>query len=745
MANLNDNVVLCAYLYVQDAYNRSKNLFDGFTVLIESVLAKYSVKDVKFLALHQDINDAFHLKMPKATLINLLERLERKKVIFRPRGKNYIQIQVDMLQGQFQENTDKQMELSELFLGFRQALLDQGKEIPIETIKRQVCAFIYAHCSDFAAFIDRGVRPQLEPEEDETLAIQLCDFLLDCRHCNQPYYQSFLRLYNGAVQTSLLNLGLDKVQELQGRRMNIDQVILDTNFLMRVLDIQAEWDGQMALETLNMLQTQGIKAVALSQTLEEIGSSIRFFLKEEEPYTHHTSVYYRNQTMRMGGLLSARQRGITRTELLDLSTYDTLFRVLTKNHHIEIIEDEDRYDEKIKADKVTINDLISFKNSSSYGERPAIHDLRLIHFCRGNRPKRVGKFSEARVWVLTNDIKLTYWNQKNSDTVQECITEGQLANLMWLQSPDKDNNGLESTIITLSIKNALDLSHIKEFARNAQEFQEKNTKRAEELDKISLVYAGDSITTEDVQRVVCKEQTFDQLVNSKASKIREHQTETEQVLRETGERNIMLQSENECLEYELKISKFATEIAEAEKEKKLLEDQVKELDEKQKAADHVRSVGRTKGRQLGAALLLLFVVFFCLSVWLFYKRQWLQDGLGKILSSAVVSAVLMVLLYLISASLTGGIKSPEGCFNFFKKDLMQKELQKRGLSEEFLPGELKKMNDLEDFLASKCSEYQDETERKQQEWEKVQEKLQNLRSKKAGLEAALEEKTRRPL
>lgn len=88
-------------------------------------------------------------------------------------------------------------------------------------------------------------------------------------------------------------------------------IILDTNFILRMLDLQTEFDGVVTKETLTILKKEDTRFFVLEQTLDEIIRSIKKFLSESAPNTVYTNKYLKNSQIRMTGFWEAARRGVT--------------------------------------------------------------------------------------------------------------------------------------------------------------------------------------------------------------------------------------------------------------------------------------------------------------------------------------------------------------------------------------------------------------------------------------------------
>lgn len=187
-------------------------------------------------------------------------------------------------------------------------------------------------------------------------------------------------------------------------------IILDTNFILRMLDLQTEFDGVVTKETLTILKKEDTRFFVLEQTLDEIIRSIKKFLSESAPNTVYTNKYLKNSQIRMTGFWEAARRGVTRDILFALTNKEELKNKISAMTNVTFVDDYDN----AKIASIEIEDLVKSKKRDTYGEMQARHDLSLIDYCRQKRGTHSAKIVDIDWWVLTNDERLTYWNQQNS-------------------------------------------------------------------------------------------------------------------------------------------------------------------------------------------------------------------------------------------------------------------------------------------------------------------------------------------
>lgn len=715
MTNAFDNLRLCTYLFVADAYEHNKKIFESFLPLIETIIINSGTTDISFLSLQNRVNEIYDLNIPKGTLKLLLDMLEKDGKI-RVNKNHILLIGENFNADYFKERDQKEEEILELFLTYKEFLQNKEIQISTEEAKSSICHFVFNHCYDLADFINLSVKPELSEEETNSHVSFLLDFLYDCKINNQRVYSAFIRIYNGALQSTLLNFNPDKLDSIQKIDLAINKVVLDSNFLMRVLDLQAELEGKVAQDTLNLLKQQNVELIVLPKSLDEISSSIKAFLQEIEPYTTYTSEYFRHKSIRTSGLLSAYQRGKTRIKLLELSKVSILKQQLM-DQGIKVLEEDFILPSNIDDE---LNDLIRMKNKFSYGTRQAEHDLSLIYYCRSFRKKDVELFSDAKCWVLTSDNKLTYWNQANCSNIQECMTEAQLANLIWLTTPKDDNVGLANTMVTLATRSLLEPATFYGFINNMNTYKEmiKNSKPA--VDNLSLIFACDCLTTSDIERINEEEREIDDLISEKAQKIRSEQEEKDLFANQNIDENAKLKVELRKSKLTEEKHQLALKLSQNRHEKDETEGKIDELRKNRDSTFKINKLRKKAGRILAAILLAILLVLAIainflvpniaiaidkLNLWLISLN--IEVWFFSLIVSICALPIITLLSYLVIIIILGDPKKPRELFKHFKDILLERLINERNLPQEYKSIDLKEKRAeidkaLESFKIEKC-------------------------------------------
>lgn len=572
-----DNLQLISYLTAAEIYDNGKNIFECFLPIIESTLIYDDGKeDITFLRLQSKIHDIYNISIPKSTLRKLLIILNDQKKIKFTNNRKITLYKDELNKGFWDKRENRESLIEDFFIAFDDFLINNMIEVPLNEIKKGTCEWLYTHSFELANFINNGILEN-DINDNWEYSSQLVLFLMDIQSKYSEHFKTFLLLYNGAVQSTLLNFEIDKIENVCDTSIPFENIVLDTNFILRMLDLQSEFDCDVAQETLSALKSQNAKFYILDQTLAEVQNSIKNYLNESAPYTIYTQKYFKGQHIKMSGFWEASKRGVTRTSMLEKTKKENLKNSILELIDVTYIDDFD--DTKLSSEQ--INSLVSSKNRDTYGNRQAIHDLCLIEYCKKNRKNHSNSISDINWWVLTNDERLTFWNQQNSGEYQECLTEIQLSNLMWIQRNRNGNFGLTQTIVSLSTTATITYSDIEQFAKKVHIYQQKNKNNVENLDKISILFASNMLTTSDIQKISTEEDALDQIIKEKVLEIQEIQTLQQQNGEKLlNEKRVLLQEKNllslqlQKEQCERKIDKLKRDLSDIQIEQKTISEEI---------------------------------------------------------------------------------------------------------------------------------------------------------------------------
>ena len=244
---------------------------------------------------------------------------------------------------------------------------------------------------------------------------------------NQALYEVAEHLFIGSVIGAYLEAGFD----LSPKFHNGTAFVLDTQFVLRALDLQQEEETRPVVEVLEMIHNSGGKITVLDVTLQEIEKNIKnasdyFFDNPLVAEIGNTSIVHACHRRKMSHtdldlLLANVSEEISRTS-------HAVFRQVTAE--IKSTAEQSQEHEALKQ--------LRHKPSN------ALHDIICILFVRRLRGGTVMSYQKANSWFVSNNSTLYSFNLEHASkgVIPEVITPEELASLLWLQNPSALNKSV---------------------------------------------------------------------------------------------------------------------------------------------------------------------------------------------------------------------------------------------------------------------------------------------------------------
>lgn len=698
------NIRISAYCAASVAFDQKQNIYDGLKPLVKTAIVELAKEGERhkymFNELRNKINSLFPVNINSAMLNKLLSSLKKDGTISDYKVRD--SVVVDNIDDLSNEVVNNDYELQNFFEGFCSYLRQKGRQPEIEKIQEEICNLIFSRSTDLAEFMNKTAnREDVIQETDSETIIDFLDYLLLCEREHTRDSLLYKRLYNGAVQASLLGFTPTTVDDVA--KMNIATVILDTNFIVRLLGLQTPIENDMAKELWTALDNLGTEFIVLQSSIDEVKKSIKKFVTAYEPYQSGTRIL-RNRNIRSCGYLSAIQCGSTSlSHLQELTTTSVVAESLRENWKCSFFDDD------YIQNSEEVNALIAAIDRDGYGKDSAKHDLSLIKHCIALRKEKQTFRSSAGksgIWVLTEDNKLCRYSHQNADEVQECISETQLSNLLWLTKRKDCNNGLYCVVVALATTGMVTLEKYNSFVSKIHELASRKSKSST-MDCISLVVASDMFTTQDITDVAEGSCDIDSLIFQKSEEL-QHQNN---VQREIIEKRIAqseqdlsaekiekgkVQGENVALKKQLDENRSQTEELKKQQQSSLYKHQheqlCRNLEDITRLEQRLDAIDKKYGRYAFVIIFLCYVVVGAcipLALWRCGVLGWLsridagQKSRIKELLLSNLPGIIQV-LWPIFAVLVPGIYtaikgrgfpfSPQTMWRLVKNDLSFKEV-----------------------------------------------------------------------
>ena len=481
------NQQLFSYAYLSVSFNYQQDVLKNYVNLIEYYLAerKLEKNNILFEVLHKEINDLYGIQMPQATLRKLLQIMQREgkiKFVGKDIDISYIRFNSDYLN--HKEEIENRVQV--LLIDFIEFL--HGKGIKINDCDAKGLFFKFIQSNSFVVaeiYMHRGMTISDEIE----YSAEIVEYLRKVKDARKEIYETILHLAMGAIRTSLLNLDPEKIKNLSSNNVAVEKVILDTNYLLRLLNLQGRLDCKIAGETFEMLKKLNVSFIVHEKTVSEMLTSISHYLFQTDTVTPATREILSKNSIGMTGFLAAEENGVTRSTLLQYRSRDFTISEIEKLGCTLV-------DDTVLIDKSLVDELVKEKNRATYTKENAEHDITLIEYCSQLRRNKKKPINDEKVWVLTNDVKLTEWHkQKCRSYGHACITESQLASYIWLQT---GNTGVELNyaILALASQNILGIDQVVDFQKSYIDFAQHNS--SIDIQQLVLVFACGELSKKDI-------------------------------------------------------------------------------------------------------------------------------------------------------------------------------------------------------------------------------------------------------
>lgn len=485
MRNITINPQLYSYAYLATAFDNRVDIFSNYVTLVEYFFAEHSItKSVSFDYLLNEINEYYELNMPRATLKAILARMQHQgKIIHSSKGitPQYNKFDIDL--GDLIQGIDN--DVYDLFSDIQDFLKQRGYIEDISSIRDLICDFIYINSIEMMnLFVNRTCSFTGE----RALFNHIIDYIVDAFEYKKDKYKTLLKLNMGAMRVSLLDLKPDKIKDLNEKNV-ISTVILDTNYLLRLFNLQSEIDCKTAKETYEILAKGETRIIVREETIEELIKSISKYLTNSQINSTTKSLIKQND-WRVSGFFAAENRGVTRSEMFKYTNFDFVLKKL-QEFSIEVNS------EKIAPiDSSDIESLINEKNRDSYTKENATHDLTLITYCLSLRKGMKKRISDEKIWILTNDVKLAKWHKNRCFNYGfACMTESQLNSYIWMQTGNEQLN-YNAALIALTDRQSLGIEDLLSF--QSVFMQHYSQADQENLDNLIMVFASGSVCESEV-------------------------------------------------------------------------------------------------------------------------------------------------------------------------------------------------------------------------------------------------------
>lgn len=552
MLGLDAQFNLISYAVLSTKFESNKSITLSFMPLVEHLLLDIHENVIKITEVVDSFESVFGYKLPYAIINELLGILAKNKKIVRLKDE-YIEICKSKLVDYDLKDT-YELRLRALISDIGLYVKKKDKECNKSDIVNSILRFIIRNVIEFNSFI--SYKSDFETTIDSNIEIQseLIEFFIEERRNNTENYKFLQDIYYGVVLASLITtVEAKKGTEVEdySNVYNIQNVLLDSNFIFRLLDLQTELEHKVAMDTYSMLKKHGCSFWVCKETLKQIADALRgFYSQYSETANKVLQVYGEDKFAGIAAACLRKRLTPAKIEIIIANIPKKLEELSIKNFDEFDIEEVDiNIDEKAALYKIK-------PEASPQG---IFHDLLLIEIVRRKRPNAIYQMRQAKWWVLTDDNRLTKWNCDfyARNRVQECITEAQIATIMWLNEPKMvEIDNLFPTILALRNRDLADNSEYAKISKIIEEQKDKYIDDEKSIDKLALVFSKQMLRISDFLEDADK---VDELFEEKMDEAEKQLQQMELLKKKNDE--LEIDKIKEQKEHELKITKMQQENA----------------------------------------------------------------------------------------------------------------------------------------------------------------------------------------
>lgn len=502
---MNDQI-LTSLSIITAFHNKNRSVLETFLPLTEYGIALLCNESDSW---HFDI-DSLKVKIYNSsgimintlTLKSLLKKLKKEKRIELLDQGNYFRVIVSLKNEQdtyLQVLADNHRKVHKFVKKYKEHANDNREE-------HEITIWIYNFICEYRKFIDvsnNEIYTQFESEKYQSLL----SFLSYINEYESELTDTFHSIYFGANIYSLINNSHTSIARKELENL---VVYLDSNFVLRLMDLQESAFTTETKELFNTLKENKIKLKIFNETIEEIKNVLNYYLSIYKNNAEQYSTIL-SSTENINGVLGAYfRRKLSFSQIVNLIDNVENF-VGEQGIDIDFLS---RYKLEIKNE--SISDLYEIKygmknndEENKYRVKKCEHYMQIIEvikYLRSRSHQPCSCLGNSKYIFLTCDLKLNKYSYNITPNYKfPCvISQEMLANDLLLFSPTVFNriafqllialyrtsnyidvhalDKLKDTIEEVAKDNPTDASFIIEATRNCENYTELNRLLNDDID-----------------------------------------------------------------------------------------------------------------------------------------------------------------------------------------------------------------------------------------------------------------------
>lgn len=520
-----NNQVLTSLSIITSFHNKSQSIIDSFLPLVEYGIAILKAESEKTYYEVEELKDKIAsssgIVINSLSLKSLLKKLKKQERINVIDSSKYYQVIDSFLK----EQNDYLAAIRDHHRSIHKFIKEYQKHSNDTREEQELIEWIYQFICEYREFIDMK-NNSISVNFDNKNYEKLLSFLSYINEYESELSNVFHSIYFGANICSLLDTSSQVIAKKELKNIVI---YLDSNFILRLMDLQEEQFTAETNELFEILKKSNITMFIFQETLEEIKSVLNYYLSIYKYNKDNYTALITNPEYIDGVLGAFFRRNLTISQIENF--IDTVEEfVYNKGIRTDSIE---RYN--IKIDENKLNSLIKEKyvelgegKTKEYREHKCqnyIKIIEIIKYLRKTHDCISSCLGNSKYIFLTCDLKYYRYckNRSNSYTFTPVVSQELLANdllifnqqdfsrisLQLMSSVYKTSkyidihvlDKLKDTIETISKENPSEAQYIIKATRNCEDYSILNAIFEDEKDdKAQLFELAKEIKKRDIEK-----------------------------------------------------------------------------------------------------------------------------------------------------------------------------------------------------------------------------------------------------
>ena len=444
---------LSNYCVLKAFTDNRRSIIDSLMPFVEYGLSKSDTRFTNIPDLQEFIEVECSIKIPVNTLRSLLRKLK---------GQNAVKVfgnqeSIEILGIDDEGANEFIIKLADANRSTTKFIQECIKFCEFNYTEEEMTSTLQAFIKDYQQYIDMSngevrIGDLLHTETNG----KIVEFIIYTANSDNENYHTIKNIFNGFILSQFI---LSKAPTLENDDNRINLIVyIDSNYLLRILDLQPPFYVAASKELLRMLQENNITIKILNENVDEarkvIARSERHYSNGKEflkaQYGEHPSkiddvigAFFRKE-MQMTEILELIDRlddtiknmGIS-IEIGGISKYlsidETVYNAIVRNK----LQQKDYEPEYIVQNQYTDQVVAQIKTN-------ALLDAKTISFIQKKRGNRsIYGFDKCKTIFLTCDNALYNANNylhKKQGSISEVINEESLTNVLYLNNPTLSND-----------------------------------------------------------------------------------------------------------------------------------------------------------------------------------------------------------------------------------------------------------------------------------------------------------------